>query len=105
MLFVILAVGRSHHECQFEICSCSSEAKTLLEHGFWPLSPSAPTTAVAVYLLDLQKSLLLNGHVPLKAFVDSVSTMENQVFYVLIIGILLDFRSFGNSKNQGKTFF
>ena len=75
--------GRLHNSCTVTVCACESEATSLHRHGLWPLSPTSPKTAVSENLLQFMHTLMLEAHMSLSSFVDTLkrqgTTMCEQV--------------------------
>ena len=59
-------------DVSFERCTCTSEAQTLLQAGFFPATPSRPRLAFALELLDLLEALLLECQVAVQDFVSAL---------------------------------
>ena len=70
----------------FRICNiCEpTDVTALVKRGFWPLSPKNPTTGVSMGLLRWYRALLLEGHLPLKAFTAAVVAKEEDILDLVV---------------------
>ena len=60
------------HEEVVEVCKCEGEGVTMVRFGLWPASPQFPNVALQFPLLELQRVLQMEAHVPLHAFCKSL---------------------------------
>ncbi|XP_059157024.1 uncharacterized protein LOC131941662 [Physella acuta] len=70
-LIIVDQKGREHIR-KIMFCSCEEQPVTLLKLGLWAGSPMIPKVAYHVELFVQMRSLLLEGHVPIKTFCSSL---------------------------------
>ena len=63
--------GRFHYRL-ITFCQCEPQVTTLLRFGFWPSSPTKPTRGFSVELLELLCNLMLEAHVSVRGFIQSL---------------------------------
>ena len=56
---------------QFDFCSCEEDALQLMKFGYWPATPSRPTTAFSFSLMDWLEALMLECQVSVHDFFSS----------------------------------
>ena len=59
--------GLQHDEV-IRFCKCEDEGTTLVRFGLWPSSPQQPRIAFQFSMLEMQRILQMEAHVPLHAF-------------------------------------
>ncbi|XP_057297873.1 uncharacterized protein LOC130628863 [Hydractinia symbiolongicarpus] len=69
------------HQCEVWFCTCESEFSKLLKYDLWPSTPTKPSTAISIKLLDQFVALQMEGKISFTSFIDGMSWktgMHNQ---------------------------
>ena len=84
-------IGRQHM-VNVMYCGCFTKAETLVSLGLWPGSPSNTSTAFDINFMDLCRSFMLESHISLKSFCESVALLKqtsaiysDQVSWILFV--------------------
>ena len=64
----------------FDFCSCEEDALQLMKFGYWPATPSRPTTAFSFSLMDWLEALMLECQVSVHDFSQAVKYIIEQKF-------------------------
>ena len=64
---------------QFDFCSCEEDALQLIKFGYWPATPSRPTTAFSFYLMDWLEALMLECQVSVHDFSQAIKYYRTEV--------------------------
>lgn len=72
---VITVVSENGHlyQCEVWFCMCESEFMKLIKFDLWPSTPTKPSTAISMQLLDQFISLQMEGKISFTSFIDGMS--------------------------------
>ena len=73
---IVVASNGLQHQELIEFCDCEAEGATLVRYGLWPASTDHPQVAFQLSLLELQRVLHMEAHVPLHAFCKSLQHLN-----------------------------
>ena len=81
-MYITISLVGQHHGIVVVFCGCKSPAERLLELNLWPATPSKPTLAFTVELMEFARMLILECYASLYdivAFMKTTAIKQLQV--------------------------